>query len=313
MLNASSVSVAAGRPGSRDRDSSERRRASGARRDRRVIARSSGGIAVASSNAATNARAGGRSTTTGLLTDRARAAVSSGPVDASCQASTTIAVSTIATMVLTPPPHDRPGAVAKTVVMTATTMTRNAAAKAPGASIAPETIATGSADAQPARNATTSAPPIQPMTPPITAGMPASSTRNVMRSRRRAPTAVSRATSAATSSRTTSARKTAKASRMATPSEPMRSRRADEASASPSAAAIWVSGLSTLYAGSPARRSRVMPSTASRNDAAVQGWIAATSTGAVQTYVRPVTSKAGMCETASTPLTRRTAGLRRPV
>ena len=246
MLNASSVIVAAGRPGSRDRDSRDSRRANGARRDRRVIARSRGGIAVASSSAATNASAGGRSTTTGLLTERARAVVSSGPVDASCQARMTMAVRTTATTVRIPPPHDRPGAVARTVVMTATRITRNAAASEPGARVAPVTIAMGSAPAQPARNATTSAPPNHPMTPPMTAGIPASRTRNATRSRRRAPTAMSRATSAATSSRTTSARKTAKASRIATPSEPMRSKRADEASASASAPLICVRGLSTL-------------------------------------------------------------------
>ena len=308
-LKASSTTVAAGRPGSRDSDRSDSRTGSGARVERRLMARRSGGIDVASRSAATNASAGGSRTTIGLLTDRASAAASSGPVLASCQASTTMAVSTIATIVRTPPPQDRPGAVASTVVTIATTMTTTAAASGLRPSVAPARMAPTSVPAQPARMATTRAPPIQPRMPPSTAGMAASRTRNRIRSRRRAPTAVSRATSAATSSRTTSARNTANASRIATPREPMRSSRADAASACPSATAIIVSGLSTLYAASAAVRSRVRSSTAPWKEAAVHGWTAPTSTGAVHTYVRPVRSKAGALEIASTPSTMSTAGL----
>ena len=71
----------------------------------------------------------------------------------------------------------------------------------------------------------------------------------------------------------------------------MRSSRAEAASACPSATAIIVSGLSTLYAASAAVRSRVRSSTAPWKEAAVHGWMAPTSTGAVHTYVRPVRSK----------------------
>ena len=184
-----------------------------------------------------------------------------------------MAVRTTATTVRIPPPHGRPGAVARTVVMTATRITRNAAASEPGARVAPVTIAMGSTPAQPARNATTAAPN-HPMTPPMTAGISASRTRNATRSRRRAPTAMSRATSAATSSRTTSARNTAKASRIATPSEPMMSRRPRTRRRAGQRAVDRRDGAYDAVRGIGGGRPRVISSTASRNAAAVQGWIA---------------------------------------
>ena len=205
-----------------------------------------------------------------------------------------VAVRVIAVAIRTPPARGMPGAVARIVATMAAAITTSAAASGVGPSSVPA-MTGADIGARPGaeRRDDDGARRPSPATPPMAAGTSASSTRNAIRSRRRAPTALSLATSAPTSSRMTRARNTANARRIATPSDPTSRRRPRAASARASAASRPGIGLVTVNAVSSAARSRASAAVASRRAPAVHGWTRSTSSGAVQTYVRPVAIERG--------------------
>jgi len=100
---------------------------------------------------------------------------------------------------------------------------------------------------------------------------------------------------------------------MATPSDPTSDSRPRAVSARTSSPWISPTGLATEKALSALVSFAVAPSIAAANPSAVHGWIDDRSTGAVQMYVRPVSSSAGLSPTASTPSTSRSAGRASPV